>query len=407
MATTQKSMKKIYIFTFITFYSLLSNAQTWTSLTSGTSNAILSVAVVSQDTCYVVGVSGTILKTINGGTTWTPQTSGTSNSLYSTAFVDKLKGFAVGDAGTVVKTTDGGATWSNLLITSGTLRFVYFFNSMQGFITGASGVMLKTIDGGTTWTIPSVGTSQNINAIYFTSASIGYATCSGGVILKSTDGGDTWSPLTSGTTNPLGIVRFTSATDGFIIGDLGLILKTIDSGTTWTPITSGTTTDNLTGMDFLSSSNGFIVGGNVSSGIGSRIETSNSGSSWTYTLPGVSRLTRVQFLNSSLGYAVGISGVILKYSSNVGMIEQTNNIASINIYPNPSNGSATIDLSNIKFEGDASFELFDIAGNLISKSEKISKDKIVLEQNKLSNGIYLIKFFDSKKIVGTGKIIFK
>jgi photosystem II stability/assembly factor-like uncharacterized protein len=59
---------------------------------------------------YTVGLTGTIMKSINSGLSWTPQTSGTSVFLSSVDFIDSLTGYACGDAGTVLKTTNGGIT---------------------------------------------------------------------------------------------------------------------------------------------------------------------------------------------------------------------------------------------------------------------------------------------------------
>lgn len=59
---------------------------------------------------YTVGLTGTIMKSINSGLSWTPQTSGTSVFLSSVDFIDSLTGYACGDAGTILKTTNGGIT---------------------------------------------------------------------------------------------------------------------------------------------------------------------------------------------------------------------------------------------------------------------------------------------------------
>ena len=68
-------------------------------------------------------MSGTILRTTNGGTTWTSQTSGTTNYLYGVSFTDANTGTAVGDYGTILRTTNGGTTWTSQ--TSGTTDDLY------------------------------------------------------------------------------------------------------------------------------------------------------------------------------------------------------------------------------------------------------------------------------------------
>ena len=389
-------MKKLSSVILIAFVSIQLNAQTWTALTSGTTSSLVAVAVPSIDTAYVVGVSGIILKTINGGTTWTPQTSGTSNVLYQIAFIDNLKGFAVGDLGTVLKTINGGATWTSLSISSAGsthLCNVYFYNSMQGYIVGAGGLIIKTTDGGSTWAPLTIGTSQQINGVAFTSASTGYVSAFGGEIWKTTDGGTTWSPLTSGTTNALGQIRFTSAINGFICGDAGTIIKTTDAGATWTTIPSGTTSDNLTGMDFLDPTHGFVMGGNSGANIGSRIETTNSGATWTYTLPGTAFIERIAFFSPNLGYAAGFSGTILKYTNTLGIAENhlENNMT---IYPNPFDSQATILFD--KEQKNIIVKIIDVLGKQV-RSINFSGKELLIEKGDLLAGTYFVQITDEKK----------
>jgi photosystem II stability/assembly factor-like uncharacterized protein len=395
-------MKKLYsvIFILIAFLSVQVKAQTWTTLTSGTTISFVSVAIASVDTAYVVGASGEIRKTINGGATWTHQISGTSSTLYAVFFTDKLKGFVVGD-GTVLKTTDGGAIWINVPLSSAHLCNVYFYNSMQGYIVGAGGLMLKTTDGGSTWSPKTTGTSQQINGIEFTSATTGYVSAFGGEVRKTTDGGTTWFPLTSGTTNPLGQICFTSATNGFIVGDLGTLIKTTDAGATWSTISTGTTTNNLTGMDFIDPTHGFIFGGNYNANIGSRIETTNSGASWNYVLPGTAFMERVRFFSPNLGYAVGFNGTILKYTSNVGITENTMGDNMI-IYPNPFSSQTTISFDTE--QNNARVNIIDVLGKEI-KTYNFSGKQLIIEKGEMARGIYFVKITTENKKVATKKII--
>lgn len=62
------------------------------------------------DTGWVVGESGTILHTTDGGNSWSAQNSGTSNWLYSVRFADANTGWAVGEHGTILHTKNGGYT---------------------------------------------------------------------------------------------------------------------------------------------------------------------------------------------------------------------------------------------------------------------------------------------------------
>jgi len=61
------------------------------------------------DAGFVVGWLGTILKSTDMGTTWSTQTSGTSADLFDVHFAsDALTGIVVGASGTILRTTNGG-----------------------------------------------------------------------------------------------------------------------------------------------------------------------------------------------------------------------------------------------------------------------------------------------------------
>jgi photosystem II stability/assembly factor-like uncharacterized protein len=57
---------------------------------------------------FAVGAGGRILHTTNMGIAWTDQTSGTSVNLNDVSFADPLRGIVVGDSGTILWTANGG-----------------------------------------------------------------------------------------------------------------------------------------------------------------------------------------------------------------------------------------------------------------------------------------------------------
>ena len=93
------------------FLKPLTVESNWESQISGTSNQLFSVNFTNSNTGFAVGISGTILKTTNGGTNWENQQSGISPWLHSVYFVDDNTGWAVGDGCTIIKTTNGGVTF--------------------------------------------------------------------------------------------------------------------------------------------------------------------------------------------------------------------------------------------------------------------------------------------------------
>src|SRR5262249_16006782 len=102
---------------------------------------LLGVFFTDANTGTVVGASGTILRTTDGGTNWRTQSGTTSNTLYAVAFTDPNTGIAVGDGGTILRTTDAGATWTRQA--SGACWMVVFLVSR--FLGGATGVTMMRV----------------------------------------------------------------------------------------------------------------------------------------------------------------------------------------------------------------------------------------------------------------------
>jgi photosystem II stability/assembly factor-like uncharacterized protein len=73
---------------------------------------LFDVSFSGLDHGTVVGDSGVILQTFDGGTTWALQASGTTRRLNGVWMLDSLNAVAVGDSATVLRTSDGGTTWN-------------------------------------------------------------------------------------------------------------------------------------------------------------------------------------------------------------------------------------------------------------------------------------------------------
>ena len=88
----------------------------WAPMTSGTTAKLESVDFPENDnTGYVVGGAGTILKTIDGGVSWTALNSGVVLDLEAVDYPnDVTTGYVVGDAGRILRTMDGGQNWNAL-----------------------------------------------------------------------------------------------------------------------------------------------------------------------------------------------------------------------------------------------------------------------------------------------------
>ncbi len=296
---------------FISLQVDLSSAQGWFPQSSGVSSTLRGVHFTSNNVGTVVGNSGTILRTTNGGTTWTLQTSGTSSTLYAVFFTDANTGTAVGASGTIRRTTNGGTTWTSQSSgTTNALIWVGFTDANTGTAVGAIGTIRRTTNGGTTWFSQTSGTTNDLNGVYFTDANNGTAVGNNGTILRTTNGGTNWASQTSGTSNTLTEIIFTDANTGTTVGLSGTILRTTNAGATWTSQSSGTSND-LLGLSFPSATKGFTSGAS-----GTILRTTNAGTAWGSQTSGTTNtLYEVFFSDLNTGTSVGSNGTILRTTS--------------------------------------------------------------------------------------------
>jgi len=180
----------------------------WLKQNSGTQMDLFEVYFPTPDTGYIVGDSGIILKTIDGGTNWSRKQIPSVMALQSVYFLNKEVGYVVGDSGIIFKTQNGGKNWIRKISNSSKeLMSVQFLDSSVGFATeGGTGVsdgkILKTVDGGNNWKVTQIeartfNKDVRINGIHFPNPDTGFAVSPGGV-LKSINGGDNWSWVAEG-----------------------------------------------------------------------------------------------------------------------------------------------------------------------------------------------------------------
>lgn len=239
---------------------------TWQSRPSGTTKNLLAVHFPRNNTTgYAVGVDGVILKTTNGGTSWSAQSSGTTQHLMSVHFpVDASTGYAAGYYGTILKTTNGGATWTAMPAPALYLSTIYFPSDTQtGYVAGTVGTLgyvYKTVDGGQSWTQVLYDEDAVMRGLSFPlDAATGFA-ATWGRVWKTTNGAASWSEGGPGITeSPVDIHFPLSSLVGFVIASNNAIFKTVDGGETWAEsrIAEG---NFLRAVHFVNNDVGYVVG---------------------------------------------------------------------------------------------------------------------------------------------------
>ncbi len=128
-----------------------------------------SVAFSSTGRGWITGEDGLILSTADGGNTWTAQTSGTSRALLGLAVLPSMTVIAVGEAGAILRSPDG-SNWSAVeSATTATLNSVAASAEIICAV-GSKGTSLESTDDGKTWTVVSAVSSRDLNSIRLTDA---------------------------------------------------------------------------------------------------------------------------------------------------------------------------------------------------------------------------------------------
>tara|TARA_Y100001970_G_scaffold1194_1_gene1402 strand:+ start:2349 stop:6983 length:4635 start_codon:yes stop_codon:yes gene_type:complete len=308
---------------------------TWGSLTSGIAGAgsagaqnLSAVHFVNSNTGWVVGQSGKILKTTDGGLNWTDQTSSATNNsggapsnLNDIFFINSSTGYTVGQNNKIIRTTDGGSSWNLYTYSGGYLEIfdVFFINSSKGWIVGNDGNIGYTNDGGNNWSSQTSGTTARLQSVYFINENVGWVVGNLGTILKTTDGGSTWTSQSSGTSDAIYDTYFLDSNIGWAVkanfssSTNNTVLKTTDGGSTWSKIaTIANNTQNS--VHFIDSNNGW-----VSTDDNKILWTTDGGSTWSsHGFAHGFDINDIQIINSNIGYAVADNGWIYKLSDTTG-----------------------------------------------------------------------------------------
>ncbi len=356
---------------------------------------------------------------------WISQTSPVQKKLTKCQFLDSLYGWVIGDSGTVIRTTNGGINWSAQPtgVISSELRDISFISRNSGWIISVDSsyktFILRTTNSGASWSkIYYPDTTIILNTIFFSDASTGYVSGFNGRIFKTTNNCASWSECYIDTTGclylfPKNDIKFINSQTGYACGGVqdlqGIFLKTTNAGAVW--FSSCISAEPMNEIKLLSNTRIALIGGDFD--VGSIYGLSeNSGSSWYYAqttcygnatsfafrtpaevwavqsfsglfsvnldsmkpgtrwqcinTPGNIALNAIEFLSPTVGYTFGNHGSIFKYNPEVIGLQNNNNSIPGNYqlyqnYPNPFNPQTNIeyylpDASNVVIK------IYDVSG---------------------------------------------
>jgi photosystem II stability/assembly factor-like uncharacterized protein len=295
-------MKKLFV-TAVLILSVLASFSQWNWSNPAPFGWYLSdVHFPDEQTGYIVGEKGVVLKTTDAGTNWEIKPTGTLRNLKMVWFTDIETGFVTSNGGFIMKTNDGGDTWQEL--ESGTtenFNDIFFINSSTGFVAGMNGQLLRTTDGGETWNRAFINIYSDVYSVHFVNENVGYAAASMRTVYKTTNGGDTWTSTSGDPYLNLKSIFFLNQNLGYVAGASNFMMKTTNGGNTWSHFQSNLTVESLT---FLDESTGFALA------YGELVKTVNGGIHWTPV--GLTDCYSYQFTNNNTVFGVGSNGRLFK-----------------------------------------------------------------------------------------------
>ena len=210
----------------------------------GPAKSLMKVFFVDQAWGFTAGADGTILMTKNGGKDWEDvslecltilpeellMNGIVSINLYDILFTSSDSGWIVGDSGAILHSEDGGRQWQvkNIGLLP-PLFSISFKNEKVGWAVGQNGFSLKTEDGGETWEKVII---EKVNSLYQIKICDNYGVIVGdqATVLKSSDGGVTWDSVGTQLPPPFpwfsGTWIFPSNSGKVLSIGKGIILKT-------------------------------------------------------------------------------------------------------------------------------------------------------------------------------------
>ena len=396
-----KRMSKKFII-FLLFMPQLFYGQ-WVPQVSGTTENLNDVFAVTENLVFAVGDNGTILKTTDGGVNWVQKISGTTQNLTRIQFANQDVGYAIGFNGILLKTTDGGQNW--LIINTNILTNLHGLSVLDSntiIISTTNGIIKKTIDSGSTFTQMNSPETGIISNMKFFGLLLGYVQ-SDNKLFKTNNGGSTWLQVN----DSIDSFYFVNENLGFVTKSIeATLIKTIDGGINFSNIGMS----NIFGKD-LFTFNGDLVWdiGNNPALCSCDLFCINKKEVVGFSVLqdarlcqdvffGGDRFNSIFFQSETIGYIVGLSGVIHKNNSGIN-VSLSNKIFDFNkkivIAPNPATDQINISF-NEKQNENFELEIVDNLGKKIFSTIYQPIDNIKIGIKSFSKGIYFINFSNSK-----------
>ncbi len=357
----------------------------WLPIPSGTNLELVDIDFPTDSVGFIAGEQGVVLRTNDRGNSWQVIHQSPALHFVSVSFIDEATGFAA--SGDVYKTTDGGISWvKNLDDSLDVVIDVYFVNDTLGFAGTETG-LYRTTNGGQSWNKPV--TTGSYSCIHFVSPTTGYFTggpSPGDPLYRTMDGGSGFQAITNGFLSIKEANHFLNDSVGFLCGWYNpTLVKTTDGGMSWSQLDS-VNWPQCWDVYFHDEAHGYYV--DNSGGTYKINYTANGGTSWVTQLTGQNNwLHELYFADSLTGFAVGDAGTIYR-TTNGGLGTGEIHAASPELFPNPTTGFLTMDLTRFP-QGKYEISLYTITGKIVATYHS-DPGPLAVDLGFLESGVYLV-----------------
>jgi photosystem II stability/assembly factor-like uncharacterized protein len=429
MKTNFKHITAIIL--FILFFSASYAQQGWFQQTSNTQNDIYNIKFFNENTGIAIGMSRTVLRTVNGGNSWQQINLPVFPNGYANYFFplkNTSTGWISGSSwngiyrAAVMKTTNAGINWTSYGNNfPGEAKELYFLNNTMGWAIVSPPRILKTEDGGGWWESCYIGYNYSfiMKGIIFTDSLNGYVygfdtTAKKGSLLKTTSSGANWTYTVLDYPYSFNSVYFINSQTGYIACDSGRILKTTSAFNNLEVLTPNAL-KKLSSILFINSQTGWAVGVDYSLQVlGLVMKTTDGGNNWASYLTGSSWLYDVDFVNQQTGWACGWFGMILK-STNGGSVYAGGNNTTVpsefvlsQNYPNPFNPKTIINYQ-LPTNNYVTLKIYDLTGKeiatLVNEEQRPGKYEAEFDGSNIASGVYYYQLSVDNKPPATKKMV--
>ena len=341
-----------------------------------------------------------------------------------------------GDTVSLFITYNNGTDWSNFQNGFGGSSEYYncsaleFLSNAPDTIYARAGICIaKSIDRGNTWQEVfeswSIGGSQqdfiydidpNNPGIIWAGGETGFLSP---YLLKSNDYCSSWQLITidcGGVNTCHTLIKHPDNFNKILVGLRENIIMSLDGGESWSTIFNPSMFTSIIDMEISPNDNDLVYA------VGRKVGATNDdlffftsedfGVSWdtvNYQSNNISYITRdLEIINKG-------SNDELYFATNNGIYHYSNSLSSVGrianqndcswtLYPNPMIDKTTLSFNNLRRENHT-LTLQDIQGNCVRTITNITTNQVIINKDKLPNGLYIFQLRDDREVYVTGKLI--